>query len=110
MGIYTLVLGLIFLVVALISLKRGRIFAGGRLTRGKITGKTVYYIAVPQAIAGGMAVVVGAADLAGFSTIGQYSGIMISVLVGTYLITNLGIGFIFQVRSAINEARQLKES
>ena len=84
MGIYTLVLGLVFLIVAIISLKRGPIFAGGRLTRGKITGKTVYYIAIPQAIAGGMAVVVGAADLAGFSAIDQYSGIMIYVLVGTY--------------------------
>jgi hypothetical protein len=106
MGIFTLVLGLVFLVIALISLKRGRIFAGGRRTRSKITGKAVLYIAIPQAVVAGLAVAVGAADLLGYSAIGQYGTTMGVVLIGTYLVTNLGIGGLIQAKSAIEGVRQ----
>lgn len=109
MDIITLGLGLVFLAVGLISLKRGRIYAGGRKTRGKITGIAVRYIAIPQAIVGGLTAAVGAADLAGYSPIGQYSSVMIWVLIVTYLVTNLGIGGFFDIKSTIDEARQSKE-
>lgn len=110
MGIFTLVLGLVYLAVALISLKRGRILAGGRWTRSKLTGKAVLYIAIPQAIVAAVAVVVGAADLLGFPAIGQYSTTMVIVLIATYLVTNLGIGGFFQAKSAIEEVRGSKET
>jgi hypothetical protein len=101
--------GLLFLGVALISLRRGRISAGGRLTRSQLTGKALRYIAIPQAIAGGLGAVVGAAELAGYSAIGRYSSAMIMVMIGTYLVTNLGIGGFFQAKSGIEELRRPKE-
>lgn len=104
MGIGVLVLGLMFLGIGLLSLKRGRIRAGGRLTAGRVTGKAARAIALPQAIAGGLALVVGVADLAGFATIGQCSTIMLYVLIGTYLATNLGIGGYVRVRADIEES------
>ena len=110
MGIFALGLGLVLLAVALVSLKRGRIFAGGRMTRSKITGNAVRYIAIPQAIAGGLSAVVGAADMTGYSTVGQYSNVMITVLIATYLVTNLGIGGFIQAKSSIEEMRKSKET
>ena len=109
MGIFPLVVGLVYLCIALISLKRGRILAGGRWTRSRLTGKAVLYIAIPQAIVGGVAMVVGAADLLGYPAIGQYSLTMGIVLIVTYLVTNLGIGGFFQAQSAIEEVRESKE-
>ena len=110
MGAFTLGLGLLFLAIALLSLRRGRIFAGGRITRSKLTGKAVRYIAIPQAVVGGLCALVGAADLAGYAAIGQYADEMILVLGATYLITNLGIGGYFQAKEGIEAARQSKEA
>lgn len=109
MGAITLGLGLLFLAIALLSLRRGRIFAGGRLTRSKLTGNAVRYIAIPQAIVGGLCALVGAADLAGYSAIGQYNDEMIIVLVATYLITNLGVGGLFQTKESIEKAKGEEE-
>jgi hypothetical protein len=109
MGIFTLGLGLVFLFVGLLSLRRGRIYAGGRRTRSKMTGKTVRLIAIPQAMVGALAVLVGLADLLGFSVIGQYSDEMIFVLIGTYLVTNLGIGGFMQAKAGEEGVRQGQE-
>jgi len=106
MGIFTLCLGLVFLFVGLLSLRRGRIFAGGRRTGSKMTGKTVRLIAIPQVVVGALAVLVGLADLLGISIIGQYSDEMIFVLIGTYLVTNLGIGGFIQAKAGMEKAGQ----
>ena len=108
MGILVLILGLVFLVVGLLSVKRRSIRAGGRVLASRVTGKASLTIALPQAVAGALGVVVGAADLAGFATIGQYSDTMLYVLVGTYLVTNLGIGGYLRARAGIAEARPMK--
>jgi hypothetical protein len=106
MGAITAGLGFLFLIIGVLSLRRGRIYAGGRLTRSKIAGKNVRFIAIPQAVVGGLVALVGLADMVGYSALGQYSSQGIVVLVATYFVTNLGIGGYLQARAGIEELRK----
>lgn len=109
MGAITAGLGFLFLAVGLLSLRRGRIYAGGRLTRSKITGKSVGLIAIPQAVVGALVALVGLAELVGYSSIGQYCDEGIIVLVITYLVTNFGIGGYLQAKAGVEELRRPAE-
>ncbi|MCP5099654.1 MAG: hypothetical protein GY943_29220 [Chloroflexi bacterium] len=109
MGFITLGLGLLFFFIGLVSLVRNRIYAGGRATRSEITGKGVQIIAIPQAIAGIIAMIVGLADVLKFSAIGRYSTQAIWLLIGTYVVTNLVIGGYFQAKSSVEQIRKTKE-
>jgi hypothetical protein len=59
---------------------------------------------------GGLVAFIGAADLAGYEAIGQYTSEAIIVLVATYLITNLGIGGFFQAKEGIEAVRRSPEA
>ena len=89
---FAVALGALFLFIGLLSLRRGFIMAGGRLTRQRVTGNDMRLIAVPQAVVGALALLVGGAGVLGNEAIGQYSDKMIILLGITYLVTNLGIG------------------
>ena len=89
---FAVALGALFLFIGALSLRRGWIMAGGRLTRQRVTGSEMRLIALPQAIVGALALLVGGAGVLGNRAIGQYSDEMIILLGITYLVTNLGIG------------------
>ena len=105
MGYITLFLGLLFVGMGVFSIRRNQISAGGRFSRARITGGAVKAIAIPQILAGLFAIVTSLGTILSIASVGQYNGQALLLLIGTYFLTNFGIGGIVQTKSAFEVQR-----
>lgn len=106
MGYITLFLGVLFVGMGVYAIKRDQISAGGRFSRAKITGAAVKAIAIPQILAGIFAIVTSLGNILNIQSLGQYNGQALLLLIGTYFLTNFGIGGFVQTKSAFEIQRE----
>jgi len=95
----TATLGALFVIIGVISFRKGSIRVGGRFTGVQVTGRGLQFIAGSRLVVGAIALVIGGIDWLGLANLAAWSQNALLLILATYLITNLGLGSFYQARA-----------